>query len=631
MFNSIRSKVFILAFAPVVVFCLALIAYNVYFEKDRTMKEAYSLTTSILTTHSTGIKNWVNEQYSVLENLSRVDFDTLKSRTFMLASSKLANGDVYLAFDNKTILASDQTEKEFAAAKYEDEYDATVEPWFKRANNSVQFDDMEYEDTVDSWVVTWFIRKGEAVLGLDIDIDNIPISDDGIFVPYDGDFLLLDSKNQILFWKERSLISKHISEIDSVYTDDFINRIIENTTDGFSTYVNKQGKKRLVLGVTIHGTEWRLLVYVDQNAIFSGLNATMVIESCIMVIIFILIFFAVRLYTNRYISGPVEAVTKIVSNMNVNRDFTGCIDYQSNDEIGIMAVNMNEFLSGQSGVVRHAKAMSTHILDGINTCNEVVSKVESEVKKQESVIMKVVESMDNARQATNEISQNTVDTAKKVNSVYKLSNEGVDVALNAKNSVNILNNDISQTSDAIRNISDLTTDVVSVVETIRGIADQTNLLALNAAIEAARAGEHGRGFAVVADEVRALSSRTKESIEEIEKNTLSFKEKIAGAVSMMGKSSSSCGNVIECVELIVNKLNDINLNMENISERSTKIADSTSVQECLFKEIQDGVENMRRSSGEIAYEMEECYKSYQSLNEDAENMMNEFSVFKVSE
>ena len=292
---------------------------------------------------------------------------------------------------------------------------------------------------------------------------------------------------------------------------------------------------------------------------------------------------------------------------------------------------MNEFLSGQSSVVRHAKAMSTHILDGINTCNEVVSKVESEVKKQESVIMKVVESMDNAHQATNEISQNTVDTAKKVNSVYKLSNEGVDVALNAKNSVNILNNDISQTSDAIRNISDLTTDVVSVVETIRGIADQTNLLALNAGIEAARAGEHGRGFAVVADEVRALSSRTKESIEEIEKNTLSFKEKIAGAVSMMGKSSSSCSNVIECVELIVNKLNDINLNMENISERSTKIADSTSVQECLFKEIQDGVENMRRSSGEIAYEMEECYKSYQSLNEDAENMMNEFSVFKVGE
>ena len=154
---------------------------------------------------------------------------------------------------------------------------------------------------------------------------------------------------------------------------------------------------------------------------------------------------------------------------------------------------------------------------------------------------------------------------------------------------------------------------------------------MNAAIEAARAGEHGRGFAVVADEVRALSSRTKESIEEIETTTLTFKDRTANAVDMMKKSALSCSDTISRVDSIVDKLNEINRNMENISERSTKIAHSTAVQEESFAEIQEGVDKIRLSAQEIAHDMDKCNAAYRSLSDGAEQMMRQVSIFKVYE
>jgi methyl-accepting chemotaxis protein len=260
----------------------------------------------------------------------------------------------------------------------------------------------------------------------------------------------------------------------------------------------------------------------------------------------------------------------------------------------------------------------------------VVGNVESELRNQETVTSGFADSIKEMHLATDEISKNSDEVASKVVSVHGLSSNSVEMANNAKESVNVLRADIEDSSNAIRHLYELTSGVSSVVETIREIAEQTNLLALNAAIEAARAGEHGRGFAVVADEVRVLSSRTQESITEIENSSMAYKEGTDNAVAMM-KSSESCGKTIEWVESIVDKLNEINVHIGQVSEMTSAIAHSTTVQEHNFSEVQDGMEDLRQSARKIASDMTKCSEAYSELLAESKEMMNVFSKFVLPE
>ena len=242
MLKSIRSKVFVLAFAPAAVFFLTLVSYNIFFEKDRTINEAYSLVESSLSTHTNQMDAWVVEKASVLENLGRLDDSILIDRNFMLAISKANKVDFYYAFNNGKIYSNDQTDEEFAKGEYDDPpYKPLEQRWFKEAQEYVQFDEMEYDETVDKWVVSWLLKRKNGVIGMDVGIDDIPTSTDEVVLPYEGNMLLLDSSNRIISWRDKSRHGSDVSVIDPVYTSGFVKHIIEHSSEGFSEYVNTNG------------------------------------------------------------------------------------------------------------------------------------------------------------------------------------------------------------------------------------------------------------------------------------------------------------------------------------------------------------------------------------------------------
>ncbi len=629
MLNSLRSKVFALSLAPLVVFFVAVVVNSHFFEKKRTINDTYQLVNSMLKENTRELKKWQDNNAELVHYLSKMKKEYYHDRNFMMSVARANKADVYFAENSGKIFASDMTEKEFSDGVYVDPYSFLEEDWFKNASSKVFMDDMDYEETIDDWVVSWLVRRDGGVFGIDVHTEDIVVTAKDISLPHSGRLLLLDSKNNVVSWGEKDLRGKHATEIDPVFSDEFVENLLKNSPNGFVSYNSRSGIERVAVASAIGDSGWKFVILLDEAAILKGLQNTERIEFIGVLILMVLIFLAVKICARRYVTDPIDKVTGAISDMNQNHDFTVKISSDTNDEIGIMSRNMSEFLNKQAEVVGMAKSMSRSIMDGVNTCNDATLNVEGQIRNQGQVTADFANSIREMHLATDEISRNSSETATKVTSVHNLSENGVTIAGNARNSVDILKSDIDKTSIAIQNLDALTVGIASVVETIRGIAEQTNLLALNAAIEAARAGEHGRGFAVVADEVRALSSRTKESTAEIEKTILSLKTETGNAVDMMSRSSESCSHTIEYVESIVTKLREMNVHIGEISDMTTMIASATAEQDQTFSLIQEGVEKMKESAQEIALDMSKCTEACSNLTAGAQDMLETFSVFKV--
>ncbi|MBP3748774.1 MAG: methyl-accepting chemotaxis protein [Ruminobacter sp.] len=629
--RTLRTKVFILTFIPLVLFFVSVIINSQVFEKKREIRDSFLFFNSVLTNYVSSIEKWQSNYANMLESLVKVDKKELLLRDFQVSIAEAHRADLYYAGDDGSIFASDQTEEEYSKGKYSDQYDPRQEGWFGRAGPHVAMDDMEYEDTVDRWVVSWIVRKDDGVFGIDVNVDEIDVADKNLQLPYQGKILLVSHDNHVIVWNDSNLRGEDVSKVDPVFTKSFMDSVLDNKNASYVSYNDADGTEMWVLGSRVGDSGWKLFICLEKDLVLSNLNTSIRIKYAALLLMFIVIFLSVRIYISRNISEPVSNVSTLISNMSINHDFTERVYCTSNDEIGVMSANMNEFMDEQCRIVSSAKATENSILEGINACNRVVGNVESELRNQEKVTSGFANSIKEMHLATDEISKNSDEVASKVVSVHGLSSNSVEMANNAKEAVNILRADIEDSSKAIRHLYDLTSGVSSVVETIREIAEQTNLLALNAAIEAARAGEHGRGFAVVADEVRVLSSRTQESIKEIENSSMAYKEGTDNAVAMMKKSSESCGKTIEWVESIVDKLNEINVHIGKVSEMTSAIAHSTTVQEHNFSEVQDGMEDLRQSAQKIAIDMTKCSEAYSELLAESKEMMNVFSKFVLPE
>lgn len=629
--RTLRTKVFILTFIPLVLFFVSVIINSQVFEKKREIRDSFLFFNSVLTNYVSSIEKWQSNYANMLESLVKLDKKELLLRDFQVSIAEAHRADLYYAGDDGSIFASDQTEEEYSKGKYSDQYDPRQEDWFGRAGPHVAMDDMEYEDTVDRWVVSWIVRKDDGVFGIDVNVDEIDVADKNLQLPHQGKILLVSHDNHVIVWNDSNLRGEDVSKVDPVFTKSFMDSVLDNKNASYVSYNDADGTEMWVLGSRVGDSGWKLFICLEKDLVLSNLNTSIRIKYAALLLMFIVIFLSVRIYISRNISEPVSNVSTLISNMSIKHDFTERVYCTSNDEIGVMSANMNEFMDEQCRIVSSAKAAENSILEGINACNRVVGNVESELRNQEKVTSGFANSIKEMHLATDEISKNSDEVASKVVSVHGLSSNSVEMANNAKEAVNILRADIEDSSKAIRHLYDLTSGVSSVVETIREIAEQTNLLALNAAIEAARAGEHGRGFAVVADEVRVLSSRTQESIKEIENSSMAYKEGTDNAVAMMKKSSESCGKTIEWVESIVDKLNEINVHIGKVSEMTSAIAHSTTVQEHNFSEVQDGMEDLRQSAQKIAIDMTKCSEAYSELLAESKEMMNVFSKFVLPE
>lgn len=228
-----------------------------------------------------------------------------------------------------------------------------------------------------------------------------------------------------------------------------------------------------------------------------------------------------------------------------------------------------------------------------------------------------------------EVSNNASSAAEAAKNADQEAENGKNVVNNAIRSIGALANEIEQAADTLQRLDGDIGNIGEIVNVIRGITEQTNLLALNAAIEAARAGEHGRGFAVVADEVRTLAARTQSSTIEIEEMVERLQMGAKESVSVMENSRNRAQETVESAAEAGAALDKITSMITTIDQMNSQIAEAASQQTSVADEINQSIVNISQVAEQTANGVQESVTSTQALSAVATQLQGTVSKFKI--
>jgi aerotaxis receptor len=300
------------------------------------------------------------------------------------------------------------------------------------------------------------------------------------------------------------------------------------------------------------------------------------------------------------------------------------------DELGQLQSVIKALQSQLDTVVWRIDA-AVEELDGIATGTAAaVNQTNQGIYQQQSEIEQVATAMNEMSATVHEVAHNTAEAAEAAHNADEVAKAGALAATESLCGIDALVEDVEQAAGVIRNLEQESNSVGTVLEVIRGIAEQTNLLALNAAIEAARAGEAGRGFAVVADEVRTLASRTQESTAEIDAMIARLQAEAREAVQAMEKAQGGAKVNAEQVETLAESLAAISGVVKTINDMNAQIATAAEEQNAVSEEINRNIVNISSVAEQTTAVSEETAQAMQQLVSESAQLHALVQQFGVS-
>ncbi len=304
---------------------------------------------------------------------------------------------------------------------------------------------------------------------------------------------------------------------------------------------------------------------------------------------------AVMIYTvRRVIISRINAMRHTMEAMTRDEDLSRSVAVGAHDEIGAMGQAFNRMIGKFRGSLEAVATVTHQLTDVSDRVSHVAEKTLGAVIEQRSETDMVASAMNEMSATVQEVARNANQTATASNGADHESRAGVRVAGEALDGIDTLIKDIEKAAEVVRQLESDSASIDNVVGVIKGIAEQTNLLALNAAIEAARAGEQGRGFAVVADEVRTLASRTQKSTEEIQHMIEQLQQGVGNAVQAMVAAQARARSGSECVARAAQSLGAIAGEVGTINEMNTQIATAAEQQSVVAEEINRNITTISR-------------------------------------
>ena len=368
-------------------------------------------------------------------------------------------------------------------------------------------------------------------------------------------------------------------------------------------------------------------IYVDDVETALWINARhMGLVSLIILAVLVILAAAIT----RSVVDPLRKTITAMDDISTgDGDLTLRLDEQGNDEIASLAVSFNQFARKIQQIVISVSQGSAQLAAATTELNATMKQTHDNVVQQQQETAQVATAITEMVATVEEISHSASGAAGSARQADEQALKGKQVVTNVTDAINDLAQEMGAASSVINNLANESDNIGSVLDAIRDIAEQTNLLALNAAIEAARAGEQGRGFAVVADEVRSLASRTQKATLEIRDMIERLQDGSKNAVTVIQHSGDVLGGTVDAANAAKTALESIVNSVASISERNLQIASTSEQQSAVAREIDRSVVQIARLAEQSARASEGVATATHELSTLSDGLQEIISRFKV--
>lgn len=601
--------------------------YNDYLQRNAIRDNLENYLHEMGSVTANNIQTWLGGRVLLAENLAEsITINPAPSNVASLLEQKALSSTFMLVYFG-------DSQGSFTIrpdSKMPDGYDPRTRPWYKDALNSSTSSLTEpYIDAATGQMVitigTAVKKAGQTlgVVGADLTLETITDNINSLNFNGMGYAFLVNADGKILVHPNKELSTKNLKDIYAQETPTISTNISE---------VKLDGKTRIVTFAPIKGlgnTNWYVGLSIDKDKAFAALGdfrTTAIIATLIAVVsIIALLGLLIRL-----LMQPLHVMTRAMQNIAEGEgDLTRRLNIESQDEFGTLATAFNHFvqrihtsISEVASATEHVNEVALRVVSASNS-----SMVNSD--EQASRTNSVAAAINELGAAAHEIARNAAQASHQASDARGLAEEGQQVVERSINSMQQLSQMLSTSSGHIESLNDKTVNIGQILEVITSISQQTNLLALNAAIEAARAGEAGRGFAVVADEVRNLAHRTQESAQQVQTMIEELQISARESVSTMEESQRHSQNSVEIANRAGERLVSVTERIGEIDGMNQSVATATEEQTSVVESINMDITEINTLNQEGVENLQSTLRACSDLEQQAARLKHLVGSFRI--
>lgn len=650
--TSIKTKILTAVSALVLILVLILILLSYMISKNIIEDKSKQVLELSVKNQASQMEAWMTESLNVFntfkENLETMDYTDEQIQTLLdsyLGKSSNYPDGFYIADSDGKVMQADGVE-----------YKKTISDdpvWYTEGLTRVNmaFGDVFTNEAGEEVISASAILRNPdkiRVIAIDVPIAHIQVIVNSFISMDDAQAVLIDRSTMDILSQSEDSLSGSLSD-DSGFLGTIGEKIDEQDYDSISLDNN------IVDFREISGTNWVLVSYVPEASIFAELVSLRTTMAIVAVVILIILLVLMERMVN-YMIKPIKSLTDSIV-MMASGDFTVDIKTKGNDEITVMGQSMKDFAASMrkmindivnasetlQGQAESSSTVSGGLYEASLTQSKTIDNLNETVDQLSASVQEIAENATSLAMVVSETKDSSMEAEQKMNETVTVAESGKSDMEKVGEAMNVIQSSINSLQESIDEVGTASSEINNIVSMIGEIADETNLLALNASIEAARAGDAGRGFAVVASEIGGLADDSNKSVQKIQGLIDQVTSLVAETVEKAKQSVDEISSSSELVNQAVNTFdtiydNIINANqvvnnmassMSQVESVATNVAAITEEQAASAEVISGNAGNIVAESQNITNDSEKVADTAKELADTSENLMTQIKSFRV--